>query len=256
MLDRIREFRHSFFQPETISQRAQELAASLAAVMARETNAPDAMTPAAHAQAARDLVQRMTERLASIDQQLAGIPSLASLRTGEALALHGWTNRIIAGTPVFLPAYDTTSLGVRSAADVSGAWVSLLWLEEGRYRLQGRVRAISAAPGATNQLVAGLRVRSSRKRSLGLDWGWDGRRRANYRPGGETGNLAYQPLPSTTGTNWTDIACEIDLRQPVADLEIFCEASGAGEAWFDLPSLKLTRLSDPGRDLGVSPGYW
>jgi len=33
----------------------------------------------------------------------------------------------------------------------------------------------------------------------------------------------------------------------VADLEILCEASGHGEAEFDLKSLKLTRLTDPGR---------
>jgi hypothetical protein len=247
VLDHIREFRRTFFQPEAISRRAQELTASLAAVMARETNAPDAMTPDAHALACRELVQRLTERVASIDQQLTGITNLTTLRTGQTLGLNGWTNRVIAGAPVFLPAYDSASLGVRTAADTSGAWVTLLWLEEGRYRLQGRVRAVPAVPATTNQLAAGFRVRSSRKRSLGLDWGWDGRRRANYRPGGETGNLVYQPLPSAAGTNWTDLACEIDLRQPVADLEIFCEASGAGETWFELPSLKLTRLTDPGR---------
>ena len=45
--------------------------------------------------------------------------------------------------------------------------------------------------------------------------------------------------------------CEIDLRQPAADLEIFFEASGAGDAWFDLTSLKLTLLTDPGRTLVV-----
>jgi hypothetical protein len=122
-----------------------------------------------------------------------------------------------------------------------------VWLEGGRYRVQGRVRSIPASPGATNQATAGLRVRSSRKRSLGPDWGWDGRRRADYRPGGETGNLAYQPLPPAATTNWAELACEIDLRQPLADLEIFCEASGGGEAWFDSASLRLTRLTDPGR---------
>jgi hypothetical protein len=31
-------------------------------------------------------------------------------------------------------------------------------------------------------------------------------------------------------------------------LEMLCEASGAGDAWFDLRSLRLTRLTDPGRD--------
>jgi len=247
VLDRLREFRESFVRPEAIRQRAQELTAILAPVLARETNAPDAMTPDAHALAVRELVKRLSERLASIDHQLAGITHLVPLRTGQTLALTGWTNRALAGTPVFFPAYETSSLGLRTTADATGTWVTLLWLEEGRYRLQGRARVVPATPAVTNSFTAGLRVRSSRKLSLGPDWGWDSRRRANYQPGGETGNLAYQPLPATAGTNWTDLACEIDLRQPAADVEVFCEASGTGEAWFELPSLKLTRLSDPGR---------
>jgi hypothetical protein len=61
-------------------------------------------------------------------------------------------------------------------------------------------------------------------------------------------NLASQPLPATAGTNWTELICELDLRQPVADVEILCEASGQGEAQFELPTLRLTRLTDPGRE--------
>jgi len=247
VLDRIREFRGSFFQPEAISNRLSELAAPLAAAFARLTNAYEVTPVSDHAQAVRDLVQRMTERLASIDQQLAGITNLVPILEGQSRALNGWNQRTNSGSPVFLQLTNPASLVVRTGTNISGAWVTLVWLEGGRYRLEGRVRAIPAAPGATNHITAGLRVRSSRKRSLGLDWGWDGRRRAAHHPGSESGNLAYAALPPAAGSNWTELACEIDLRQPAADLEIFCEAAGAGEAWFDRASLKLTRLTDPGR---------
>jgi hypothetical protein len=236
VIDRIREFRNSFFQPDILSGRALEIAAAIA---------PQA--PPDQAQAVRDFIQRITERLHSIDQQLAGITNLVSIRAGQTVALTAWTNRTIAGTPIFFQAPDPSSLGLRSSTNSAGAWITSIWLEEGRYRLQGRVRAGNIAPAATNQISAAFRVRSPRKRSMGLDWGWDSRRRAEYRPGGETGNLAYQALASASGTNWTELACEIDLRQPIADLELFCEASGVGEAEFDLRSLKLTRLTDPGR---------
>ncbi len=247
VLDRIRDFRGSFFQPAALSNRFTELTAPLAAAFARTTNASEVTPVSVHAQSVHELVQRMTERLASIDQQLAGITNLVPLLAGQSRVLNGWASRTNAGAPVLLQPTNSASLVVRAETAASGAWVTLVWLEEGRYRLEGRVRSVPATPGPTNQITAGLRVRSSRKRSLSPDWGWDGRRRADYRPGGESGNLAYAPLSPAAGTNWTGLACEIDLRQPAADLEIFCEATGPGEVWFDSSSLKLTRLTDPGR---------
>jgi hypothetical protein len=245
VLDRIREFRNSFFRLQPITTRAWEIDKPVGAALAREAGITNAAAPPDHVQAINAWLQNMAARLASIDQQLAGITNLLVLRAGQSVVLAGWTNRIIAGAPLFPPATNADSFSVRVPAGSAGAWVTPLWLEEGRYRLTGRVRVLPAA--ATNQVVAGLRVRSERKRTLGLDWGWDSRRRADYRPGGETGNLVYQPLAPSAGTNWTDLACEIDLRQPAADLEIFCEVSGFGEAWFERASLKLTRITDPGR---------
>lgn len=247
VLERLREFRGSFFQPAAISNRFAGLTAPLAAAFARTTNSSEVTPVSGHAQTVHELVKRMTERLASIDQQLAGITNLAPLLAGQSRVLNGWTARTNAGAPIFLRPTNSASLVVRADTAASGSWVALVWLEEGRYRLEGRVRSVPAPPNATNQITAGLRVRSSRKRSLSPDWGWDGRRRADYLPGGETGNLAFAPLPPAAGTNWTGLACEIDLRQPAADLEIFCEATGTGETWFDPASLKLTRLTDPGR---------
>jgi hypothetical protein len=242
VLEKIREFRTSFFQPEAIRRRTMEIALSVGLALGREVGLINAAPPA-HGQAVLDWLQRMTERVASIDQQLAGISNLVPLRSGQSLVPILWTNRTVVGAPVFLQPLDPPSLCLRTAPGSSGAWVTVQWLEEGRYRLQGRVRQLPIN-GNTNQMTCGFRVLAPRKRSLSADWGWDSRRRA----GDDRINLIHQSLPLTAGTNWTELICEIDLRQPVADLEILCEASGAGEAWFDLPSLQLTRLNDPGRN--------
>jgi spore coat protein H len=248
VLNRIREFRSAFFTPEAIGKRAAELSAQVGAALAREAGLTNGSAPAAYTAAVAGWLTLMTNRLASIDQQLVSITNLSPLKVRQPLVLTGWTNRLMAGAPVFLQPTAPASLVVKTSLSSTGAWVAPIWLEHGRYLLQGRVRAVPVvAPGLTNQVRAGLRVRSERKRPAGLDWGWDTRRRADYRPGGETGNMVYQPLPATAGTNWTELSCEIDLRQPVADLDIICEASGTGEAWFDKESLKLTRITDPGR---------
>jgi spore coat protein H len=248
VLERIREFRNAFFKPEVLGKRAGELAAQVGAALSREAGVTNGTAPPAYTAAVAGWLTLMTNRLNSIDQQLVSITNLVPLKVGEPYAPSAWTNRLISGTPVFLQPTNPASMVVRTSMGSTGAWVAPIWLEEGRYLLKGRARAVPViTPGVTNHVTAGLRVRSERKRPAGLDWGWDTRRRAEYRPGGETGNMVYQPLPPTAGTNWTDLACEIDLRQPLADLDIICEAFGNGEAWFDKASLKLTRITDPGR---------
>jgi spore coat protein H len=249
VLERIREFRTSFFKTEVIGKRAAELSAQVGPVLGRQAGLTNGTAPTEYTAAVAAWLQLATNRLADIDQQLASLSAhFTPLKVGQPLALAGWTNRLVTGKPVCLQTSAPPSLVVQTSAGTVGAWVTPLWLEQGRYLLQGKARVLpTIAPGATNKVTAGFRVRSERKRPAGLDWGWDSRRRADYRPGGETGNLVYQTLPANAGTNWTDLACEIDLRQPVADLDIWCEASGTGEAWFDKASLKLTRITDPGR---------
>jgi hypothetical protein len=242
VLERVREFRGSFFQPDQLKRRALEIAAAIDRAVAREAGVTNAGANPTPGPAVLDWVQRITERLASIDQQLAGITNLVSIRVGQSFALTGLTHRAMSGAPVFQQ--STNLLSLRMATNASGAWISGQWLEHGRYRLQGRVRRVASDP-ATSQVACGFRIRAPRKRSLGVDWGWDGRRRVAED---ERFNLVYQPLPSAAGTNWTELGCELDLRQPVADVDILCEASGPGEVWFDLPTLKLTRLTDPGRE--------
>ncbi|HUR46404.1 MAG TPA: CotH kinase family protein [Candidatus Saccharimonadales bacterium] len=244
VLDRIREFRRSFFQLEPIRQRMQELTKPLGAALAREAGLTNVPAPPDHVQAVASWLASLGERINSIDQQLSAISNLLTMRAAQSILLTNWTHCVLAGAPVFPQAAQPPVPAILSITNSSAAWVTLLWLEEGHYQWKGKVRLL---PGPVNPGSAGFRVRSERKRSMGLDWGWDSRRRADYRPGGETGNLAYKALPATAGTNWTELSCDIDLRQPLADLELICEVTGSAQAWFDKNSFQLTRLTDPGR---------
>jgi hypothetical protein len=55
-------------------------------------------------------------------------------------------------------------------------------------------------------------------------------------------NAVEQRLTGTT--EWQTISHEFELRQPLADVRIQCALqASAGEAWFDLSSLKIRRVS-------------
>ena len=56
-------------------------------------------------------------------------------------------------------------------------------------------------------------------------------------------NSANTRLTGTT--DWTLVKYEIELRNPIADLQVLCELyAKSGEAWFDPKSLKITRKTD------------
>jgi hypothetical protein len=122
-----------------------------------------------------------------------------------------------------------------------------VWLEEGRYRVQGRVKTRGVDDGgAGTNAGAGFRIWSTRKLSEGASWSWvpigSGRnpRLAGIIPA--LTNTEHQRLQGDT--EWKTIAYEFELRQPLADLQIQCALeNAAGEAWFDLASLQLQRRS-------------
>lgn len=244
VLERIREFRASFYQPESVKRRALEIAAMVTRAEAMASGITNAGAVSPPGPAVVEWVQRILERFASIDQQLVGITNLLSLQVGQSVVLTNWTQRILAGAPTFQSTNGALTLLL--ATNTAAAWVSPQWLEQGHYRLQGRVRRsgpLTTGP-ATPPVAAGFRIRAPRKRSLGLDWGWDARRRVDDP---ERFTLASQLLPAAAGTNWVELNCDLDLRQPVADVELLAEASGRGEVQFEMGTLRLTRLTDPGR---------
>jgi hypothetical protein len=142
---------------------------------------------------------------------------------------------------------DVAALHVRANSLTElGAWQTTVWLEEGRYRVQGRVKTRGIDGGAGTNAGAGFRIWSTRKISEGASWSWipigSGRnpRLAGVIP--VLTNTAQQRLQGNT--EWKTITHEFELRQPLADVQIQCALeNAAGEAWFDLASLQIQRRS-------------
>ena len=127
-----------------------------------------------------------------------------------------------------------------------GAWITTVWLEEGRYRIEGRVKTLGVESQARGEDGAGFRVWSSRKDTRGASWSWFPY--GNSREGRLAGLIpvfAGTPQQRLTGdTEWTTVTHEFELRQPLADVQIQCALQGSlGAAWFELSSFKIRRVA-------------
>lgn len=191
---------------------------------------------------------RIVARARDIDQQLAGVKNLVKLKKDDSLPLTNWDSRRQFGNLVLDRTGSPEALHIAVKSETSfGMWLSTVWLEEGRYVLEGRVKTRGVEGGLRNEPGgAGFRVWSHRKETKGASWGWFP---YNSARDGQLGGL----IPAFTNTveqritgtsDWKLISHEFELRNPVADLQLQCVLqASAGEAWFDLGSLRLRRVA-------------
>lgn len=195
---------------------------------------------------ARRFTSQIQARLADVDAQLASLERFTSLPLNQPALLTNWTSLNELGEITFNRTASPLAalrVHVRDTPSV-GLWNTLLWLEEGRYRIEGRVRTLGV--NASADTGAGFRVWSSRKDTRGPSWSWfpyaTGR---DPLQGGILPVLTNAPQQRLTGDrDWTLVTHEFELRQPLADLNIQCLLQATdGVAWFDESSLKIRRLS-------------
>ena len=240
-LERFRRLRAEVFDEHAVARRVDELAARIRPAVA-EGGLIDAL---GHHRAVAELRSHILTRARSIDAQLAGMTNLLRLASGETASLSGWKSRTRSGSPGFneLDA-RSDALHIKTGDAAVGAWFTTVWLEEGRYVVEARVKTRGVTPLPNDPRGgASLRVFSQRKQTEGLNWGWFGNRKSGHpETRGEMATLRTI-APRLTGTaDWTIVTYDFNLTEPMADLEILCELrAAAGEAWFDLQSLKLKR---------------
>jgi spore coat protein H len=238
------ELRTNVFDVAAITNRVAQLAARL-----QPTVAKNGVAELAQFQSYANLFRsRVVARARDIDQQLASVKSFRRLKVGESMALTDWLPRQQFGRVVLDKTDAPAALHLRVNNETSfGAWTAITWLEEGRYVLEGRVKTRGVEGALRNETGgAGFRVWSDRKETRGASWGWFPYGSTRDRQLGGlipvVTNAVEQRLTGTT--DWKSITHEFELRQPLADLQIQCSLqASAGEAWFEVSSLRIRRLS-------------
>jgi hypothetical protein len=243
-LQSMAEVRSNAFDLHAITNRLEQLTDRLAPVLARDGVRQHALFQSA----ARVLRERIVARTRDVDLQLVDVKQLKRLKTNEAIRLTAWypgrKDGLVevdqTGTPPGLHLKANGSMG-------QGEWICPVWIEEGRYVIEGRVKAsgVRGDPGV-EPVGAGFRVWSTRKETRDASWSWfPYSSKRNRQLGGlipVAPESAEQRLEGTT--DWIPIRHEFELRQPLADLQIQAVLRAAqGEAWFDTDSIRLRRLS-------------
>jgi len=245
-LERFAQLRATVFDLKTVTNRVNELAARI-----RPAVNPGGLAGLfGNLQFDRTvnlLRNRIAQRARSIDEQLQGAKNTLRIATNETVRLTGWKPRPLSGSPVLERTVQPDALHLTAKGEAAGAWCTTVWLEEGNYRIDGRIKTQGVVISQDTPLAGvGFRVWSTRKVTDGVHWGWFPYRESrDYQRRGELVASNCVPVRLTGTRDWTDVTYEIELRQPLADLEVRCELYGtAGEAWFDLKSLRITRLTD------------
>ncbi len=241
LIDRIGQLRTTVFDVKAMTKRVNELSERVRPAVAEGGIGPAVQ----HSAWVKILRDRIADRAASIDEQLAGIHAMSPLPLNAVVTLANWSSQTNAGQPDFArTSGDPGALRIgASNGPVVAMWKTTVWLEEGTYRLSGRVRTREVRTAAeTARAGASLRVCSRRKISAGVHWDWFPYRESrDPETRGEIPPI-HDVAPLSGTTDWTEVTYDFELRQPMADLEILCELRAeSGVTWFDLASLKLKR---------------
>ncbi len=211
-LARLQTLSTNEFRAEAIHARVDRLAArlrpALAASPARLAEFDDEV---------RDLKSRITQRAASVAQQLKNPKRPVSFADDSSLRLPSWSFK---GGPIQPASSGRSAMDNRQilqvkgrGPDSSGAWRTTLFLDQGHYEFTGLART-EGLTATDAQRTNGVILRISGERST-------------------------QGIAITE--EWKTLRYEFDVRG-LEDVELICEFRGArGSGFFDAGSLRLFR---------------
>ncbi|HEY0455464.1 MAG TPA: CotH kinase family protein, partial [Verrucomicrobiae bacterium] len=266
-LERMKELMGGVFKLETITNRVAELAARVYPAL---RGLPDQEEASNYPNQLSILFQRIESRYANIEKQLLGVQQLLKVKKGDAANIKVWDQRSEPNlhTPGARAQGKELEL-VAGTARGARIWGSTVWLEQGKYRLEGKIKVSGLVPATdpdraaapTTEFMngimrrfmsasgepggAGFRVWTERKQTEGNEWDWFPYRESqNFRRRGLLPASAETGKRISGDMDWTVVTYEFELRQPIADLHILFDLSATkGKAVLDADSVKLIRLS-------------
>ena len=214
--ERMKELKAKCFDTGKLTNRVGAIAAKVRPALTLK----DTEQIKDYEKAVADFKEAIARRSRSLDQQLER-PLVPVQFDAEGIAtVTNWQTKRDFGKPIFTPAGNgdaTGSLQIQSDEGSSiGSWQTVVWLEKGKYRLEGkaRTRGLTPDPG-DSRAGAGFRARNTRseKRLLG-------------------------------DSDWQPVQLEFEVQEPLGETQLACELRGTdGEVWFKTDSIRLRRVS-------------
>jgi hypothetical protein len=172
------------------------------------------------AEAAKQVNERIVRRVAHLSRQLSE-PELKPLTFDKGIArIGGWRafDAPSGGSLEQAKAPDgRAALHIKAGPVTAASWRTKVLLVPGRYRFEGAVQTTGVKPLSYGRNKgAGLRMSAIKQAT---------------------------PHQITGDASWKPLAAEGELTAPETEVELICELrASAGDAWFDLESLRLVRL--------------
>ena len=213
---RVKELRRTVFDVPSMTNRVREIAARIQPILAGQGAGAEGL----HRASTDRLCRAIVIRGRYLDEQL-DYPIEPLRFDGRGIAhLEAWRAKSEFGHPTLLREVtagtkESLKVGTVQGSGI-GSWQARVWLEPGRYRLEGQMKTdgIVGDPG-DSRAGAGLRSGNNRlgKYVLGT-------------------------------SDWRPVDYEFSAEGPLTEIQVYCEfRGGEGQAWFDLESLHLKRLA-------------
>lgn len=171
--DRVKQIREKTFNPQVMLAELDRVSTRIMPLM--EEMGPDAVRQ--HKEQTAQMRQRILERIANIDRQLADPPKPLQFAADGTAKIAQWIPKLQEGDASTEPFEESGKPRLRVTAKEPGgaaSWRSTLLLPPGKYTFEGKIKTVNIKPGNAPNPGAGLRISGEKNRPVQLagthDW--------------------------------------------------------------------------------------